>query len=191
MNTSTNSPLLASHHKFHYFSQNSFPMKLPLARVIVIIAVAGWCTGIILPPLAVLGGGALRAIAPGVYSFYSMICHQIDARSFHLFGIKFAVCARCTGIYAGFLAGAILSLFGPKEHSRPDLWWVVGLIPMVADVVLDITGLHQSSIFFRVTTGGFFGIVAALLIFPLLTEALAYPVVSSTNYPGVPHESET
>jgi len=43
--------------------------------------------------------------APFLYACFSPICHQIPKRSFHLFGRPMAVCARCFGIYLGFLAG--------------------------------------------------------------------------------------
>ena len=37
-------------------------------------------------------------------------CHQLPERSFHINGIQFPLCARCTGIFFGFvLLGPILS----------------------------------------------------------------------------------
>ena len=35
------------------------------------------------------------------YAIGSVICHQQDRRSFHLWSRQLPVCARCTGIYAG------------------------------------------------------------------------------------------
>ena len=41
------------------------------------------------------------AFALGVYAIGHVVCHQLPARSFHLWGAQLPVCARCTGIYAG------------------------------------------------------------------------------------------
>lgn len=43
-----------------------------------------------------------------LYAIFSPICHQIPGRSFFFFGYPLAVCARCLGIYSGFLAGGLL-----------------------------------------------------------------------------------
>lgn len=43
------------------------------------------------------------------YAAGSVVCHQLPARSFHLSGLQFPVCARCTGLYGGGLLGLILS----------------------------------------------------------------------------------
>ena len=39
------------------------------------------------------------------YAAGSIVCHQIPERSFHIAGVQLPVCARCTGLYAGALAG--------------------------------------------------------------------------------------
>jgi uncharacterized membrane protein len=48
------------------------------------------------------------AFALGVYGIGHIICHQIPARSFHLWGAALPVCARCTGIYAGAALASIV-----------------------------------------------------------------------------------
>ncbi|MFP4082754.1 MAG: DUF2085 domain-containing protein [Candidatus Aminicenantes bacterium] len=40
-----------------------------------------------------------------LYTLFAPICHQAPERSFFLCGYPLAVCARCLGIYSGFLAG--------------------------------------------------------------------------------------
>jgi uncharacterized membrane protein len=44
-----------------------------------------------------------------VYTVGAIVCHQLPDRSFHLWGVQLAVCARCTGIYA---ASAVIALAG-------------------------------------------------------------------------------
>lgn len=43
-----------------------------------------------------------------VYVVGSIVCHQIPERSFHLAGVQFPVCARCTGLYVGGAFGVVL-----------------------------------------------------------------------------------
>src|SRR5262249_21355912 len=46
-----------------------------------------------------------------VYAVGHFVCHQLQARSFHLWGTALPVCARCTGIYAGAaMTSIVLSL---------------------------------------------------------------------------------
>jgi hypothetical protein len=44
------------------------------------------------------------------YRIGSVVCHQDPARSFATAGIQVPVCARCTGLYAGAVLGALLAL---------------------------------------------------------------------------------
>ncbi len=47
-------------------------------------------------------------LAAGVtYRVGALVCHQQSDRSFHLGGVRFPVCARCTGLYAGAPLGAL------------------------------------------------------------------------------------
>ena len=67
-------------------------------------------------PLAALvatrpdGVPAAYGFALAAYSMGRVICHQLPARSFHLWGAALPVCARCTGIYAGAAAVALAVL---------------------------------------------------------------------------------
>ncbi|HML23341.1 MAG TPA: DUF2085 domain-containing protein [Aggregatilinea sp.] len=62
------------------------------------------------------------------------ICHRIPARSFHLHGHPLPLCARCTGIYMGVMAGAIVyGLSGRLRSGR--------LPPIRVLVVLGLFGL--------------------------------------------------
>src|SRR5919108_3827467 len=76
----------------------------------ILAAITLWCFAIFFPAAAAaVGGGAVRWASGGAYQFFSRICHQADERSFHVFGAKLAVCARCTGVYVGFLIGGVLA----------------------------------------------------------------------------------
>ena len=80
-----------------------------IGAVLVAAAAAAWFAGLVAAPLIAAGGGAgptawASAIA---YRAGSVICHQQDARSLHLAGVRMPVCARCAGLYAGGALGAL------------------------------------------------------------------------------------
>jgi uncharacterized membrane protein len=141
--------------------------------VIIVLAVF-WCMGIIAAPLLKYAGS--QNCADAVYSFYSRVCHQDDARSFHIFGERFCVCIRCTAIYFGFLTGLLLMpLLGPlKPPSRQKArMFFVFLSPMLADVFLNFSGIHASNTLTRISTGVIFGGAMPFYIVPIFIEAWA------------------
>jgi hypothetical protein len=68
-----------------------------------------WCLAIIVAPLT--GWSA-------AYSFFSIICHQDPARSWHLHGEALPVCIRCASIYFGFLASLCIGLSPRTQWLR-------------------------------------------------------------------------
>ena len=58
-----------------------------------------WCLSILAAPL--VG-------ATAVYQFFSLICHQDPARSWHILGEPLPVCIRCASIYFAFLVSLAL-----------------------------------------------------------------------------------
>jgi uncharacterized membrane protein len=52
-----------------------------------------------------------------VYGAGSVLCHQLPARSFHLWATQLPVCARCTGIYAGGAIAAVVSVVRLKPNA--------------------------------------------------------------------------
>ena len=134
-----------------------------------------WCAMIVLPTLAPFIGAAGSWLARLVYGCCTHICHQYDSRSLHLFGHPLAVCGRCTGIYAGFLAGVVLARTRITQPQRTVLpLWCVALFPMLADVGLDAIGLHASTMTSRLVTGGVFGAGAASILGPLVIDACVH-----------------
>jgi uncharacterized membrane protein len=108
-------------------------------------------------------------VAPLIYSCFSTVCHQIPSRSFHLFGFPLAVCARCLGIYAGFLGGLVLYPFqrgfSLVRLPKPAFFWFVSA-PIVIDAVANRLGFWTGSNFLRFATGFIWG---SILPFYFLT----------------------
>lgn len=99
-------------------------MSRLVARGLLILALAG---GVALPlvpcvPPSALVTGTARAAA---YAAGSVICHQRPERSWHRCGTRWPVCARCSGLYLGAAAGALLALGGVARGTGWRRWRVL------------------------------------------------------------------
>ena len=82
-------------------------------------------------------GGALTAM---VQIVGSRVCHQRPERSFHTSGVRWPVCARCSGLYFGAACGA---WFGFAARMRR---WVSGrriAIVLVASLPTAVTWIAE------------------------------------------------
>lgn len=137
---------------------------------IIIAAAAIWIAGFTVAPFI-----ADSLIADILYRFYGVVCHQFASRSIIIHDHSLAVCARCSGIYVGFLAGMIavrLSLDLRNIHWRPVTLLAVSVVPMVIHVAGEMIGIVASSLLLRVVTGGWFGAGIAFLLHRSLTAAI-------------------
>lgn len=60
------------------------------------------------PVLAASRDSASTRVAAAAYAVGAIVCHQRPERSFHTASVRWPVCARCTGLYAGGAAGLLL-----------------------------------------------------------------------------------
>jgi uncharacterized membrane protein len=140
--------------------------------IVITFLVVLWCVGIVGAPILKLVD--LHGSSDTAYSFFSRICHQGDARSFHIEGEKFGVCIRCSAVYFGFLAGLLLMpLFGvlKRLHIPKPTLLIAVMVPMLVDVVLNDVGFHVSTTLTRVATGALFGGFMPWYIVPVFLEA--------------------
>ena len=83
------------------------------------------------------------AFAVATYSVGHLICHQLPARSFHLWGASLPVCARCTGIYLGASLAAVALTVARRRssggHARARIVLIVALVPTAATLVFEWT----------------------------------------------------
>lgn len=143
---------------------------------IVLIAVSFWCACILAAPLLKSLSDSSAPVASIIYRFFSRVCHQLDERSFHLNGHPWGVCIRCSSIYGGFLLGVLLFplLQGfVKRSVLPRSWLVLASLPMVVDVALGFSGIHDSNTWTRLATGLLFGVAAPFYLLPPLFDAVA------------------
>ncbi len=114
-------------------------------------------------------------LATIIYKGFSPFCHQIPERSFHIEGHAFAVCSRCTGIYAGVAAGVIVypvvrSLRRTDTPAR--FWLLLATVPVILDWTVGFLGIWENTHLSRSLTGGLLGVVAAFYIVPGLMDVL-------------------
>jgi len=136
------------------------------------------CGAVVFPPLWIHYRNGSDILAAGGYFFFSGVCHQIPARCFHLWGEPMAVCARCFGVYSGFLLG---SLAFPLIRRGP--WgafpaaWILGasLLPASADFGLAHLGVYDSGNVLRAVTGLIPGAAASFFILPAVSEIISGP----------------
>ncbi|MBI3006549.1 MAG: DUF2085 domain-containing protein [Ignavibacteriales bacterium] len=134
-----------------------------------------WCIAIVAAPLLAAGGEVSGPAGSLLYEGFSRICHQIDARSFHIAGEKLGVCVRCSSIYFGFLATliAIPFIVSPNRLRTPSIQWLfLALAPMIVDVLSYNLGIQSSPVMARLVTGILAGAILPLYIVPSLLEAV-------------------
>jgi len=125
---------------------------------------------ILTPPLFMHLG--FKTAARINYISYNPFCHQLESRSLHLLGYKLGVCARCTGVYLGFLLGAVgYPLFRRLDSQKmPSKWFLIaGILPLALDGTTQLVGLRESTNMLRLVTGLLFGSV----ISPYLVVVIA------------------
>ena len=118
-------------------------------------------------PLALARGHSVSALA--IYAAFSHLCHQIPDRSFFIAGHQFAVCARCTGLYAGFTVATLcypLLRSLRRTDTPPRKWLFLAAAPLGVDFVLGYFGIWENTHLSRFVTGALLGSVAVLYVMP-------------------------
>jgi uncharacterized membrane protein len=88
-------------------------------------------------------------------------CHQMPERSFHFKGKQFPICARCTGVFLGYLTLPFFHL-GLISPTIPFI--LIFSAPMVVDSLTQTYGTRESNNAQRLITGFLFGAAQVALI---------------------------
>jgi Predicted membrane protein len=151
---------------------------------ILLAAVFFWCAAITATPFLASHDGAASVLASFSYRFFSHVCHQLDSRSFHVDGNKFAVCIRCFSIYTTFFLGIV---FFPKiERTKlaavsPRVLLAFSALPMAIDVALAGLGISESTVLTRIVTGSLFGLALSIILTPDLEEIVSTILLQLKN----------
>lgn len=134
-----------------------------------------WNIAIVTAPIAKANGSDY--LANLIYSFFAHTCHQVDSRSFHLYGFQLAVCARCFGFYVGLLSGFLIYPFVKSldEIKTINPLWLVGfLILSSLDWGLGVMGIMENTHLSRFVTAFLLGFVCVFYVVPTLSEMTYY-----------------
>lgn len=156
------------------------PQCVPAARslrrpflmwLVAVLSVLGVIGLVLLAPFCATHGYA--SAAQIIYQAFGPVCHQMAERSFQLEGYPHAVCARCFGLYTGFVAGGIgyplvRSLNQTRVPARA--WIIVAALPTAIDWALGWMGLWENTHFSRVATGALLGAASVFYVMPGLAE---------------------
>jgi uncharacterized membrane protein len=153
-------------------NRRAYPVALGLALL--------WTSGVLLAPVA-MAHGWVSADQPSIirsgshrlpdlaafilHAAYGRVCHQMPERSLWILGYPMSVCARCLGIYLGYVAGLLAYPFCRKRlEERPPRrrWLFLALVPVAIDFAGGYLGLFQNTIDSRVATGFVAGVAAAV-----------------------------
>jgi uncharacterized membrane protein len=133
-----------------------------------------WLMAIYTAPWLVARGYVLTGTF--VYAIFTPICHQRPERSFYFDGLPLAVCARCLGIYAGFLGGLLVYPLWRRlddEEMPARRWLLASLLPMFVDLAGDRVGLFVNTHISRVATGAVTGAALAFYLLPGLVSTFS------------------
>ena len=152
------------------------PQVVPTRRPLVfwlLSAATVWAlvSLILVAPIAAAGGH--NGLAFAIYRAFGAMCHQIPERSYFIDGHKFAVCARCTGIYFGF---AFTLLLYPLVRSLrsiatpPRSLLVLAALPLAIDFSLTFFGFWENTHTSRLLTGALLGSVSVFYVMPGIVD---------------------
>jgi uncharacterized membrane protein len=141
------------------------------------------CLFILAAPI--LASNSHYAAAAVFYFSFSCICHQIQERSFIVFGFPLAVCHRCFGIYLGLLLGAVFNCrFIHRSPQSRRGWVLIACMPLLLDFLAPYLGLWTGTHYSRFITGLLFGILISSLlvrgVFELLHEVFLQRPLTAT-----------
>jgi uncharacterized membrane protein len=123
------------------------------------------------PVLIATGHGWLGHL---IFRAYHRTCHQWPERSFFVLGEQVAFCERDVGMYGGIVAGGLLYWLSGRRLAlrRLRVYGIVFVLPLAVDGVTQLFGLRESNWYLRLSTGTWFGVATALLVYPIIAKAM-------------------
>jgi len=87
-------------------------------------------------------------------------CHRRKDRSLRISGYTFPLCARCTGLWLGFVMGLLVRVAG---LHMPLIFAFAFMLPLTVDGLTQLAGYRESNNRLRLLSGALFGIAANML----------------------------
>ena len=144
--------------------------KIAFVYIITLIGIITWIGAIFYAPYLRSQSSPFSGF---LYAVFSPTCHQIPSRCFYAFGYPAAVCARCLGIYCGFLLGILIFPL-TKGFASPTLpkakTFILISIPIIIDAAGNLLGIWISSDWVRFITGILWGLILPFYFLAGLTD---------------------
>ena len=139
--------------------------------ICVITATLFWCTLIVTAPLLMKHSPKTSAL---IRLFFAPICHQEAERSFLILDQPLAVCARCSGIYIGFLVGllAFPIIRRKLRYIFPRRMFILAVIPTATEFGLVRLELIPDNTVIRAMTGFILGAIIGSYIMNAFIEII-------------------
>ena len=163
---------------------------------------------VVLAAVLIIGGWWINT-PPGLLGKLDAIgyavCHRISERSFHIGQIQLPLCARCSGMYLGAMAGLVFQAVTGRKHSKMPPWSV--LIPLIVFVLAfgidgvnsyvylikgvqpgalsQIPNLYIPNNTLRLLTGSGMGLGMAAILFPAFNQTAWKDMVDRPALPGL------
>lgn len=155
-------------------SNNSDRKRRTWRWILMGFALALTITWLALTPQGLLG----KARAVG----YS-VCHQIEARSFHIHAQPFPLCARCSGLFLGALLGMIFQAAQGRKGKMPSvaasiffgllaLAWVLDGVNSFTMLIPSLPSVYQTENWTRLITGTGMGLAVAAFLWPAFIQTM-------------------
>lgn len=119
-------------------------------------------------------------VGAGAYVVGAIVCHQQADRSFRLSETTLAVCARCTGLYVGAAAVALMMLMLGAFRSQRGCRWkdartllIVSALPTIVSVLGETFGVVDPGNLIRAILGLPLGGTALFVTGDVLRGALS------------------
>ncbi|NOR16001.1 MAG: DUF2085 domain-containing protein [Candidatus Aminicenantes bacterium] len=148
------------------------PKKIFLVYAVTALGICLWLSLIFLAPYL---ESESSPFSRWIYLMFAPTCHQNASRCFHLWGYPLAVCARCLGIYFGFLGGTLFypGIRGFKSLTIPRLKVLLWIsLPIAIDTLSNVLTLWSSPAWLRLILGALWGSILPFYFIPGIADAL-------------------
>lgn len=131
----------------------------------IVLGVVGAIPTVILSASALCAWAISHGASMRWRMLFRIMCHGRVERSLELFGVPMPICARCTGIYLGLLAGLAAFWLIPLLQERVmRIVAFAAVIPLAVDGLTQLLGLRESTNPLRLATGMAAGLAFGLWV---------------------------
>lgn len=151
---------------------------------------------LVIPAIALVLVGWLVNTPPGFFGKLDAIgyavCHRIPERSFHTGDYRLPLCARCSGMYLGAVAGLIFQAAAGWKCARAPHWSIITVLALLAAAFAvdgansylyllktvrpgflpQVPNLYAPNNTLRLLTGSGMGLGIAAMIFPAFNQSI-------------------